>query len=87
MVRPMGASTLASAECPGEPSPHAMRLRVTNRRNGQAYRVLRSLRRHATRVVATVHREHGVLARLAPAAVSRFVDRLYAVPLATQRDS
>ena len=79
----MGASTPASAESPGEPPPHAMRLLVTNPWNGQAYCVLRSLRRHATRVVATVYREHGALGRLAPAAVSRFVDRVYPVPLRT----
>ena len=61
-----------------------MRVLVTNPWNGQAYCVLRSLRRHASRVVATVYREHGVLGRLAPAAVSRFVDRVYPVPLAIQ---
>ena len=80
----MGASTPASTESPGEPPRHAMRLLVTNPWNGQAYCVLRSLRRHATRVVATVYREHGALGRLAPAAVSRFVDRVYPVPLAIQ---
>jgi biotin carboxylase len=61
-----------------------MRLLITNPWNGQAYCVLRSLRGHASRVVATVYREHGVLGRLAPAAVSRFVDRVYPVPLAVQ---
>ena len=61
-----------------------MRLLVTNPWNGQAYCVLRSLRRHATRIVATVYREHGALGRLAPAAVSRFVDRVYPVPLAIE---
>ena len=61
-----------------------MRVLVTNPWNGQAYCVLRSLRGHASRVVATVYREHGVLGRLAPAAVSRFVDRVYPVPLAIQ---
>ena len=76
----MGAPTPARTEFPGEPPPHAMRLLVTNLWNGQAYCVLRSLRRHATRVVATVYREHGALGRLAPAAVSRFVDRVYPVP-------
>jgi glutathione synthase/RimK-type ligase-like ATP-grasp enzyme len=58
-----------------------MRLLITNPWNGQAYCVLRSLRGHASRVVATIYREHGVLGRLAPAAVSRFVDRVYPVPL------
>jgi predicted ATP-grasp superfamily ATP-dependent carboligase len=57
-----------------------MRVLVTNPWNGQAYCVLRSLRGHASRVVATVYREHGLLGRLAPAAVSRFVDRVYPVP-------
>jgi biotin carboxylase len=61
-----------------------MRVLVTNPWNGQAYCVLRSLRGHASRVVATVYREHGVLGRLAPAAASRFVDRVYPVPLAIQ---
>ena len=61
-----------------------MRLLVTNPWNGQAYCVLRSLRGHAARLVATVYREHGILGRLAPAAVSRFVDRAYPVPLAVQ---
>jgi biotin carboxylase len=61
-----------------------MRVLVTNPWNGQAYCVLRSLRGHASHVVATVYREHGVLGRLAPAAVSRFVDRVYPVPLAIQ---
>jgi predicted ATP-grasp superfamily ATP-dependent carboligase len=61
-----------------------MRLLITNPWNGQAYCVLRSLRGHASRVIATVYREHGVLGRLAPAAVSRFVDRVYPVPLAVQ---
>jgi biotin carboxylase len=35
-------------------------------------------------VIATVYREHGVLGRLAPTALSRFVDRVYPVPLAVQ---
>ena len=48
-------STPASAESRREPPPHRMRLLVTNPWNGQAYCVLRSLRRHATRVVATVY--------------------------------
>jgi glutathione synthase/RimK-type ligase-like ATP-grasp enzyme len=61
-----------------------MRVLVTNPWNGQAYCVLRGLRGHASRVVATVYREHGVLGRLAPAAVSRFVDRVYPVPFAIQ---
>jgi glutathione synthase/RimK-type ligase-like ATP-grasp enzyme len=66
------------------PAPAGMRLLVTNPWNGQAYCVLRSLRGHASRVIATVYREHGVLGRLAPAAVSRFVDRVYPVPLVVE---
>src|SRR4029077_5820448 len=37
-----------------------------------------------SRVIATVYEEHGALGRLAPAAVSRFVDRVYPVPLTIQ---
>ena len=66
----------------GAPPP-ALRLLVTNPWNGQAYCVLRALRPHATRVIATSYREHGLLGRLAPAAVSRFVDGVYQVPFAT----
>jgi biotin carboxylase len=58
-----------------------MRLLITNPWNGQAYCVLRALRPYAARVVATRYQEHGVLGRFAPAAVSRFVDRVYPVPL------
>jgi predicted ATP-grasp superfamily ATP-dependent carboligase len=61
-----------------------MRILVTNPWNGQAYCLVRGLRRHATRLVATVYREHGVLGRLAPAALSRFVDRVYPVPLVVE---
>jgi hypothetical protein len=61
------------AVSPERPGP-AMRLLTTYPWNGQAYCVLRALRPHATRVVATTYREHGLLGRLAPAAVSRFVD-------------
>jgi biotin carboxylase len=59
-----------------------MRLLVTNPWNGQAYCVLRALRPYAARIVATVYREHGLLGRLAPAAVSRAVDGVYRVPFA-----
>ena len=77
-----GRESAASARVGSRPDPSAdgMRVLVTNPWNGQAYCVLRSLRGHASRVVATVYREHGVLGRLAPAAVSRFVDRVYPVP-------
>jgi hypothetical protein len=66
------------------PRRATLRLLVTNPWNGQAYCVLRALRPHATRVIATTYREHGLLGRLAPAAVSRFVDGVYPVPLAVQ---
>ena len=59
-----------------------MRLLVTNPWNGQAYCLVRDLRPHASRLVVTAYREHGLLGRLAPGAVSRFVDRVYTVPLA-----
>ena len=62
--------------------PPALRLLVTNPWNGQAYCVLRALRPYAARVIATAYREHGLLGRLAPGAVSRFVDGVYPVPFA-----
>jgi predicted ATP-grasp superfamily ATP-dependent carboligase len=61
-----------------------MRVLVTNPWNGQAYCLIRGLRRHADRLVATVYEEHGLLGRLAPGAVSRFVDRVYPVPLVVE---
>ena len=64
--------------------PPALRLLVTNPWNGQAYCVLRALRPYAARVIATAYREHGLLGRLAPGAVSRFVDGVYQVPFAAQ---
>lgn len=57
-----------------------MNLLVTNTRNGQAYCVIRSLRRHAGKIVATVYGKTRIVARFAPAALSRFVDRVYHVP-------
>jgi predicted ATP-grasp superfamily ATP-dependent carboligase len=83
-MKPIAIGTPASAESRREPPTSDMRLLVTNPWNGQAYCVLRSLRRHASRVIATVYEEHGALGRLAPAAVSRFVDRVYPVPLTIQ---
>ncbi len=61
---------------------NGLRVLVTNPWNGQAYCVLRALRPHASRLVATRYEEHGLLGRLAPAAVSRFTDAVYPVPLA-----
>ena len=69
---------------PSGPRRKTFRLLVTNPWNGQAYCVLRALRPYATRVIATTYREHGLLGRLAPAAVSRFVDGVYPVPFAAQ---
>ena len=64
------------------PGPSEMNLLVTNTRTGQAYCVMRSLRKHARKVVATIYGENRFVARLAPVAVSRFVDRIYHVPAA-----
>jgi biotin carboxylase len=61
-----------------------MRLLVTNPWNGQAYCVVRALRPYASRVIATTYREHGILGRLAPAALSRFVDAVHEVPFAAR---
>jgi biotin carboxylase len=77
-TEPLTETALPEAPC----AP--LRLLVTNPWNGQAYCVLRALRPHATRVIVTVYREHGVLGRLAPAAVSRFVDAAYQVPFAAR---
>jgi glutathione synthase/RimK-type ligase-like ATP-grasp enzyme len=66
------------------PGHGGLRLLITNPWNGQAYCVLRSLRPHATRLITTRYREHGLLGRLAPAAVSRFADAVYPVPLAVR---
>ena len=56
-----------------------MRLLVTNTQAPQAYAIVRALRPHASRVVATL--EGGAWrARLAHAAQSRLVDARYAVP-------
>ena len=85
----MGHTTARQTEHRAEaalarPLRPAMRLLVTNPWNGQAYCVLRTLRPHAARVIVTTYREHGVLGRLAPAAVSRFADAVYRVPFAAQ---
>jgi len=85
----MGHSTASLPRLLAEPASSSprhppLRLLVTNPWNGQAYCVLRALRPHAARVIATTYREHGLLGRLAPAAVSRFVDGVYPVPFAVQ---
>lgn len=56
-----------------------MRLLVTNTQTPQAYAIVRALRPHATRVVATLEGE-GWRPRLSHAARSRLVDARYAVP-------
>jgi biotin carboxylase len=57
-----------------------MRLLVTNTRTPQAYAIIRALRPHASRVVATIEGD-GLAARLSHAAHSRLVDERYRVPL------
>lgn len=57
-----------------------MRLLVTNTRTPQAYAIIRALRPHASRVVATVE-GNGLAARLSHAAHSRLVDARYRVPV------
>ena len=56
-----------------------MRLLVTNAQTPQSYAIVRALRPHASRVVATLEGE-GWRARLSHAARSRMVDARYAVP-------
>jgi biotin carboxylase len=55
-------------------------LLVTNTRHTQAYTIIRALRPHARKIVATVYGENRLAARLSPAANSRHVDRRYYVP-------
>jgi glutathione synthase/RimK-type ligase-like ATP-grasp enzyme len=57
-----------------------MRLLVTNTQYPQAYAVIRALRPHAQRVVATMEGESRLGARLAHAANSRLVDARYYAP-------
>jgi biotin carboxylase len=57
-----------------------MNLLVTNTRNPQAYHIIRSLRPHAGKIVATVYGPNWLTARLSHAALSRYVDRRYRVP-------
>ena len=56
-----------------------MRLLVTNTQTPQAYAIVRALRPHATRVVATLEGD-GWRARLSHAARSRLVDACHVVP-------
>jgi len=61
-----------------------MNLLVTNTRNGQAYGVIRSLRPHANKIVATMYGPNRFVARLSHAANSRYVDKCYFVPPAVE---
>ncbi|MGB7948011.1 MAG: hypothetical protein WCH75_10050 [Candidatus Binatia bacterium] len=57
-----------------------MNLLVTNTRNAQAYGIIRSLRRHANKIVATMYGPNRLVAHLSHAANSRYVDKRYLVP-------
>jgi biotin carboxylase len=57
-----------------------MNLLVTNTRNAQAYAIIRALRPHAQKIVATMEGENRLAARLAHAANSRLVDKRYYTP-------
>ena len=52
-----------------------MNLLVTNTRNAQAYAIIRALRPHAQKIVATMEGEKRLAARLSHAANSRLVDK------------
>ncbi|HWC03771.1 MAG TPA: hypothetical protein VHF87_13520 [Methylomirabilota bacterium] len=74
----------ASRPLGGRHAERRLRVLVTNPWNGQAYCTVRALRPRAARLVATRYEGHGLLGRLAPAAVSRFTDAVYPVPLAVR---
>jgi biotin carboxylase len=57
-----------------------MNLLVTNTRNAQAYAIIRALRPHARKIVATMEGPNRFAARLAHAAASRLVDKRYYTP-------
>jgi biotin carboxylase len=57
-----------------------MNLLVTNTRNAQAYAIIRALRPHADKIVATMEGENRLAARLSHAANSRLVDKRYYTP-------
>jgi len=57
-----------------------MNLLVTNTRNAQAYAIIRALRPHAQKVVATMEGKNRFAARLSHAANSRLVDKRYYTP-------
>ena len=56
-----------------------MNLLVTNTRNAQAYGIIRSLRPHTKKIVATMYGPNRFVARLSHAANSRYVDKRYFV--------
>ena len=57
-----------------------MKVLVTNTRNVQAYAIIRALRPHAQKIVATVYGGNRFVALLSHAARSRLVDKRYYVP-------
>lgn len=57
-----------------------MNLLVTNTRNRQAYGIIRSLRPHCNKIVATMYGPNRMVARLSHVANSRLVDKRYYVP-------
>lgn len=57
-----------------------MNLLVTNTRNTQAYIIIRALRPHAQKIVATMYGESRIIARLSHAANSLMVDKRFYVP-------
>lgn len=57
-----------------------MNLLVTNTRNAQAYAIIRALRPHAQKVVATMEGDNHFAAGLSHAGNSRLVDKKYYTP-------
>ncbi|MGB7947883.1 MAG: hypothetical protein WCH75_09400, partial [Candidatus Binatia bacterium] len=51
-----------------------------NTRNAQAYAIIRALRPHAEKIVATMEGENRLAARFSHAANSRLVDKRYYTP-------
>src|SRR5688572_11994609 len=61
-----------------------MNLLVTNTRNAQAYGIVRGLRPHTRKIVATMEGDKRLAARLSHAANSRLVDKRYYTPSPAQ---
>jgi biotin carboxylase len=57
-----------------------MNLLITNTRNAQAYAIIRALRPHASKIVATMEGDSRITARLSHAANSFLVDKRYYAP-------